>query len=411
MMKTLLVLLLMLLAGCCGLPGWGFGPREALAYRSKEALAIEEKLRAMRVVERWARYGTTGTMSSDTQRDSKQSYSLRLRLAPDRLNILENRHTLDATGRELAQQVRTDAATALLAHATLWEAQAADDTARARAALTQLLAKEAERKFALGAIPATDRELARLDADDAALAQRQAAKALVTAKADALRLALTDDAAPDVAAFTLPGSTIEQTPAYKEAVWTKQLALERAAQSKRDVKPALVLEALHLGNTQVSGSLSTRGPSADVLVGYPTLTDPTFLLYQLGWTFTVRAEIPIDPVGWAKLRLTRADAALAEQRLATQRGETQVQIPVAKREAETAAEELALARERLTLLRRKLEIVTTKADDGAASAVEVQNAAIARGDAEAGQARAWKRYITAVAKYLDLVDGTWEVAP
>jgi len=393
-----------------GLPAWAFSPQEALTYRSNETLAMQARVKAMQAVYEIARFGTTGTLSTSAQEKIKQSYSLSLSYNPEPLTILENKHTLDTGIRDFRKSLRQDISTALLAHAVLWEAQAGTIVAQQRETQAGLLAREAERKHALGAMSDADRELAQIDAADAALAVRRAQQTLDSVKRDARRLTFTDTAETTMLTFRLPKASVEGTPTFREANWNALLTQARERKTWRDLRPALVAEAIHLGTMQVTSSFSSRG-SGSIQLGYPTLYDPTFLFYSAGWTYTLRAEIPLDPIGWMTTKTAHAESVLARTQLAAQRDQLAIQIPRAEQEAESARETLGLAQDRRRLQQRKLDIIQAKATAGAVSDLDVQTATIAVGDAETQVARAWKGYISAMTTYLDLIDGTWEVAP
>lgn len=391
-------------------PVLGFGPREALSHRGKEVVALKLKLEAVQAQARATVLGTAGTVSAGTL-DGKSNYNLSLAYSHNPVALLDSRRLIETTKRELARQARDDANAALLAHAELWACQASQHAAEQHTAYAKLVAAEAARKHEVGGLSALDLELARIDQADAELSLRQARKALVAAQEEAKRLALMDAAEPGVLTFTLPDAAVDDVPAYQEAAWELRLAEARAKKIKRDLLPALVFDASYLGKSQVSTSLTTRGPGLAVTAGYPTLYDPTFLLYGAGWTFTVKAELPIDPLNWTSIRTARAEQSLAQSRLATQRGQLVVQLPQARRAAESAGESLALAKERVTLAARKSAAVRAKAAAGAVGELAVLEADEAQAKADVALALAWKGYVQTVGAYLTLANGAWEEQP
>ena len=406
-MKAWLPLICILLLAAC--PVWAFSPREALAYRSKTTVLSKDKLLLSRRSAQWARVGSAGTLDSSAQKNSKQSYSLNLHYQLNDQNIAEHDRAASDAEREVAQLTRTDIAAALQAHAAWWEAKATLAAAQSREGLTALQLTEAERKHALGAISETDQELARIDHADAALSVQRAKQIFASAQAETARLALAGDAEPTTLNFALPAATVEQAPTFQTARWNDAVAKARERFAARNLTPALVMEAWYTGTTQLGASASTRG-AASVTAGYPTLYDPTFLLYGAGWTYTAKVDLPIDPLGWAEQKSAKQEVSLADAALKIKRDELAVQLPKAKQNADASREQLALVNERRTLQRRKLELLRTKEAAGAASRTETLNAEATCGDVEAQLARAWGDYIKAVAAYLDLTDGTWEEA-
>ena len=399
-------ILVLLLCQCAV---WAFSPLDALAYRSQETLLTRDKLAILRESARMARLGTTGTLSSTLQEASKESYSLTANYARNPVTIAEHDRAVSDTERNFQSLSRGDIVAALQAHAALWQAQATLAAAEERASLYALLLKESERKQALGAISAMDYELARIDADDAALSVRKARQTLTVAQADAARLALAGDAESTTLTFALPAADVERAPSFQTALWDRKTARARQIKARQDLTPALVPGALHTGNVQIDASISSRDLSTSAQIGYPTLNDPFYLLYQQGWTFTLRLDVPIDPLGWSTAREARADVRMADAEMATRREELVVQIPKARDAVNAANAQLALARDRQKLQQRKLEIMKIKAAAGSASATDLLNAQAACHDAETQVAVAWSGYIQATAAYLDLVDGTWEI--
>jgi len=396
--------LLLLLAS---LPACAFGPKEALVYRSAETQVMRERVKIAEWAYRMVRLSTTGNTSTSLQENSKQSYALSLRFDPNPVNVLDAQRTLETTSREVARLARADVTAALLAHASLWEAQAGAETAQARVSLAQMTADEAKRKHEIGALSLLDQELTGIEVRDAELGRRRAEQALLSTKAEAIRLALAEKADPVTVSFRLKEPRLEQSPEIFQTEWERRMAKTKERRARREYMPALVADAFHSGKTNVSASVSSRG-AVNALVGYPTLYDPTFLLYGAGWTYSLRLDIPIDPLNWVNARQAHNDARLAEARLVKQRAQLKIQFEQARRDAEAAGATLALAQERLTLLQRKQQILQAKMEAGAASKLDTLNAGVASSDAGIQVAKAWGMYLKAVSAYLELTNAEWE---
>jgi outer membrane protein TolC len=397
---------------CCVLcvPVLAFGPQDALAYRSPEVRAAEAARAASATQRQATAEGASGVFSTGARTSSKQTYSVTLQYRHDSYALAQAEQTLERAGRTVTQTTRDDVQRALLAHAALWKAQANRQAAQWRADAAQMTAKEVERKHGLGLASALDLEAATLDAEDATLALQQAEDALTSAQADATRYGFTDAATGDTLRFALAETPPEATPDFLDAAGTLRLAQARVTATHRDLQTGLSVGANYIGTTQFSSTVSSRGPSADVSIGYPSLFSPQFLLYGRGWTFSVTADVPINPADRAAAKVAVADAALAQARLARQGSDLTVQIPQARRAATAAAATLGQARERAALAQRRVAVAEARAKEGAASPAEVLNAQATQADADARVAEAWQAYVTAVGSYLDLVGGSWEVA-
>jgi outer membrane protein TolC len=329
------------------------------------------------------------------------------------VRTLDALRTVDASDREVRALTRDGIRQALLAHAGLWDAQSTNAAARLTADRAAQFCAEVERKMGLGAVSALDVELARVDRDDAALALDTAAAGLLSAKDAVARYGLTGDAEPGVLRFLLAEALVADAPAVRESIWSLDLARARAQQAHRDMRPAFGVDGTYIGNTQISAGLSSRGPSATATMGYPSLYDPTFLLYgnMKGWQLTFKLDLPLDPAGRAAAKVADADARLAAARLHTQTDDTTQALARTLREARAAEASLGLAEQRSTLAARKARLVAAQADAGGAGPLAVLDARAQAVTAEATRAKAWAAYVTAVGSYLDLTNGTWEVRP
>lgn len=391
------------------LPALAFGPQEALQYESPELAPAKTKLAMTKALQRARGYNTAGIASANRTKD-KDVYSMSLRFSNDPLSNAEAKRSVAQAQDDLAQLQRNGVCDALLAHAALWDAQAMQTAAQSRLTAATLAKTEAERKHELGAISDLDVELARIDLADAELSAQRAAKMLVTAKQDAMRFKFTGEAEAAVLHFTLPDAGVEGLQEYRNLKWSSDIAEARRKAARREIRPGLGLDLNYIGSDfQLSSSVSTRYPSADLTFGYPSLyNDPSVLLWGKGWQTTLKLEIPLDPAARANARAAAAEAKLAKVILDEKKESLVVTLAQARTEAESALAGVDLAQQRVALSERKLEVIQAKAKAGAVSEIALHQETAACAEAQAKLAEAWKGYIGAVATYLDMVNGTWE---
>ncbi|MEI7834160.1 MAG: TolC family protein [bacterium] len=397
----------------CGLclflsPVFAFGPADALLYQAPELRPAGAMLSAAEAQLRAARLGASGTYSTSYS-DSTFNHSLSLSYREDQVNLLSAHKSNEDAQRQLISLQRDGIKQALLAHASLWDAQAKGRAAKLHAQIAGQNAVEAERKRKIGEAAEYDVELARVDAEDAALAERTAAEAEISAKAEAARLGLTGAADPVVLTFMLSPAKVDDADAIYNSNWDFRLADASAAQARRDNRIYFGADASYTGKYQLSAGVSTKGPSVTASTGYPSLYDPTLLFFGSGWRFTLSATVPLDPGATAAARVKSADAEVARVKLEQQRSQQAIKLPDALKAAQDAARSMDLARQRLALAERKLKAVQARAKSGTVSPQAELEAAEALATAEATLAQRWQTYITDSATYLESINAPWEV--
>jgi outer membrane protein TolC len=351
--------------------------------------------------------------------EEDNTYLATLHWGWNRTAVAQARAALDEARRGHTHARRDGCRQALLAHASLWDAQATSRAAALRLSAAALKCTETERRFALGAVAAVDVETAKLDEEDAALAVAQAGHALAAALLEAKRLALLGDADPITLTFRLPDAAADAAPAYRASLWAVKTAEARHAQARWDLLPAVSLNGQYMSKDRyVTSTLSTRGPGVDI-AGQTLATGATFNPGAQGsylssfdkWQFVLRADLPLSLGAWSGARVAAQDARLAKVQLAQTKAQLAVQIPQARGDVASAQEGLRLAKQRAALAAKRLEAMKARVLAGSAGQTDLLLMQAAAGDAESTVARGWKTYVAAVAAYLELVDGNWEEAP
>ncbi len=402
------ILLLTCCIGFCLAPALAFGPADAMRYEAPELRPAGAQLSAAEAQLRAARLGASGTYSTSYS-DSTFNHSLSLMYREDAVNLLTAHKSNEDAQRQLISLQRDGVKQALLAHAALWDAQAKGRAAKLRAQIAQQNAVEAERKRKIGEAADYDVDLAKVDAEDAALAERTAAEAEVSAQSEAARLELTGAADPVVLTFMLSPAKVEDTDVIYNSDWDYRLANASAAQARRDNRIYFGADASYTGTYQLSAGVSTKGPSVTVSTGYPSLYDPTLLFYGAGWRFTLSATVPLDPGAAAAARVKSADAEVTRVKLEQQRAQQAIKLPDTLKAANDAARSMDLARQRLALAERRLKAVQARNKSGAVSPQAELEAAEALATAEATLAQRWQSYVTDSATYLESINAPWEV--
>ncbi|WP_158531614.1 MULTISPECIES: TolC family protein [unclassified Meiothermus] len=411
----------LLAAGVLLVPALAFSPQEALGYRSPELAPAQERVEAAQARLEALRLGLSGSVNAGRQLWSagEWSYGLTLTYQVAGSQGVQALRELEAARTQLQGIRRSGIQRALLAHARLWEAEATAKATALRAEAARQRLAEIERKAALGAVSSADREEARLAHSELAVAVRQAQNGLQGAQAEVSALGFGGNAAAVVLGFTLPETAPQSTPGYRDAALALQLAEARVAEARRALSPQVSLRGQFLGQEATVGlGLTAQGlgwPGANLQVTAPTELPglpPGTPIPGLGeWRFTLSAVIALDPSRTADLRGLEAERTAAAVRLSALENDLARQLTQARQNTRTAQETLGLAEQRLALARRKRALAETRAQNGAASPLEVLEAQAQEADAEGRLAAAWRAYIEAVGGYLDLAGADWEVTP
>lgn len=410
---------LMVVGVLLGMPVWAFGPQEALAYLSPELGPAQALLQAARQRAEAVNLGLTTSLSA-TRADGNNSYSVGVSWQWGFTGRLEAALAVGRAERQLRQLRRDGQRNALLAHASVWQAQSRLTASAKRVEASQARLLATRQRLELGAVSVLQHQEAALAAQQAELLWRQAQASLNAARAEAARFDLRGSAQAQTARFALPEAVVERSPAYQEALAGLQLAQARLDEAGRTLLPELNLAAVYTGadaQLQSAVSWTGRGPGASLSLGSTPSEGRTVPLNpvtglrpgQNEWRLSLGARLVFPFEALPGLRQLEAERDLAAVRLERIKEELRLRLGAARAEAEHALEGLELAQERLQLATRQQAIVQARLEAGSASLVEALEAQASLSEAEAGVAQAWHGYITATARFLELSDGEWSL--
>ena len=375
------------------IPALAFSPEEAQGVGPAGEGALVESVRLAEAIRGFGELGLAGELAASYREGLSAELTLRLNLDPAvktraELEALTARARLGAVRRKAIRQ-------ALLAHAELWQAEANLEAAQAQVRLRQLELKAARARRA-GPLELEARSLAL---EEAGLALEAAESSHRSAEARVRMLGFSPPAEPRVLRFALPPATPDRT----EALRLKLQALEAQAAYRR--LAWLQAGLFYQGALSYRLSAETAGPSLALTLGPEDPLRPAGTL-----EFSLSARIQLDPAAWMQarkrtldLRAEEADRRLQEQTTALRTGELRENAERAWRRLQLAEKKAALARKQAALAQKRLR-------RGLLSPLEAERVRLSYLDAKTARADAWRRYLEAVAAYLEAVNGSWEVA-
>lgn len=318
--------------------------------------------------------------------------------------VLELEQRLRAVQRETTRD-------ALVAYAALWTAQATSRAAGAAYEAARMANADANAQLEAGLISALDADVLDLTCTEARMAYEEAQTSLATARTAATTFGMHGDAAAQPLMFTLPAFSPDRTPEIIGLLGKGVLAQGVYRKNRQLNRPQMLLGFDFIGETEISANYSTLGPAIDMKIGYPSLYDPNQIFLNAGWNINLRFLFPYDPIALAKKRAARALMDAVEQDTIRARQTAVIKEADARQRVTAAAARIALVQERYTLVERRYQSRSAQYSIGAISPLDWQRECANLKQAEVDMATAWQRYVLAMAQYLDIVNGTWEVCP
>jgi len=385
-------------------------PLDALHYLSPVTSSLAQQATQAKAVWETTRKGISGVVGANRVNDAWGStVGVNWQIQP--LNTLDAYQSWETNTEGYRKALCADIYHALQAYSTLREAELGVKAAEVHRQMSALAKADMARKQTVGTVTALD--VAVQDAaceTDIQLAQQAA-----------LRLELAQRQADS---FGLHGVTVETGVRFQTAaVPIEQMALWK--QSRRELlrQQLLVREDkrtqhmwLELGlttisnDTQLSAKLSSRTQGAAVTIGYPSLYDPSTLVYTSNTTLTLSLNYPLDPIGRAALHLAEATQHTLQTRIEQQQQELLLKQQQALLQIQLFQTTQGGAERQLALARQQYQQQQVQFAGGFISQQALLQGQIHVFDMQQAVLVAWKQYTGAVYDFLTLTDGVWEVS-
>jgi len=385
-------------------------PQDALRYRSRVTDSLEQQVTLSKAVWNTVRMGLSGILEANQVRDTRGG-TVTVTWQAQTLRTIEAYQSWESCTESWRNARCADVFTALSAYVQLRTAELDVAITAARLEQSTLNKAETERKQTIGTVTALDVTATRLTLENDTQLALQAITRLDIAQHQAAEFGMSGNAAANTIRFHVSATPVEQMPLWKQLLRETQRQQIVIRDAKRTQGPAVEVGVDQTrSDVQLSAKASTRGPNCAFTIGYPSLYDPSSLVYAAGLTVSIRVNYPFDPAGHAEVKLGQAQ----EQTLLLQREQEHRMLALRVQEAllQIQADETRLtgAERQIELASQRYQVKQLQFAAGLVSKQALLDEQISYLNSQITGINAWKGYCGSVYQQLLLTDGMWEIS-